>query len=64
MIHYHGTMEKHGRAEKSEISEISKNSEIFSEFSVFVLGQNWKLGNEKTCNNISEISEVPKFFIC
>ena len=57
-------MEKHGRAEKSEISEISKNSEIVSEFSVFVIGQNWKLGNEKTWNNISEISEVPKFLIC
>ena len=43
-------------------------SEIFkSEFSILAIGQNWKLGNKKTRNNISEISkisEVSKFSIC
>ena len=43
-------------------------SEIFkSEFSILAIGQNWKLGNKKTRNNISEISkisEVSEFLIC
>ena len=43
-------------------------SEIFkSEFSILAVGQNQQLENKKTGNNISkisEISEVPKFFIC
>ena len=43
-------------------------SKIFkSEFSIFALGQNQKLGNKKTRNNISkvsEISEISEFLIC
>ena len=43
-------------------------SEIFkSEFSILAIGQNRKLGNKKTRNNISEISEISKvseFPIC
>ena len=43
-------------------------SEIFkSEFSILAVGQNRKLGNKKTRNNISEISEISKvseFPIC
>ena len=43
-------------------------SEIFkSEFSILAVEQNQQLENKKTGNNISkisEISEVPKFFIC
>ena len=43
-------------------------SEIFkSEFSILAIGQNRKLGNKKTRNNIFEffaISEVSKFSIC
>ena len=40
-------------------------SEIFkSEFSILPIGQNWKLGNKKTRNNISETSEVSEFSIC
>ena len=40
-------------------------SEIFkSEFSILAVGQNRKLGNKKTRNNISEISEVSEFSIC
>ena len=39
--------------------------EIFeSEFSILAVGQNRKLGNKKTRNNISEISEVSEFSIC
>ena len=40
-------------------------SEIFkSEFSILAIGQNRKLGNKKTRNNISEISEISEFSIC
>ena len=40
-------------------------SKIFkSEFSILAVGQNQKLGNKKTRNNISEISEVSEFSIC
>ena len=39
--------------------------EIFkSKFSILAIGQNRKLGNKKTRNNISEISEVSEFSIC
>ena len=39
--------------------------EIFeSEFSILAVEQNRKLGNKKTRNNISEISEVSEFSIC
>ena len=39
--------------------------EIFkSEFSILAVGQNRKLENKKTRNNISEISEVSEFSIC
>ena len=40
-------------------------SEIFKpEFSILTIGQNRKLGNKKTRNNISKISEVSEFSIC
>ena len=38
-----------------------------SDFSILAVGQNWKLGNKKTRNNISEISEISElseFSIC
>ena len=57
-----------GQVENSENSEISETrkffSEIFkSEFLILAIGQNRKLGNKKTRNNISEISEVSEFSI-
>ena len=62
---------KSGQVENSEKLEISKSSEIFSEifkseFSILAIGQNRKLGNKKSRNNIyeiSEISEVSEFSI-
>ena len=40
-------------------------SEIFkSKFSIVAVGQNWKLRNKKTRNNISEIPEFSEFSIC
>ena len=40
-------------------------SKIFkSDFSILAVGQNQKLRNKKTLNNISEISEVSEFSIC
>ena len=61
-----------GQVENLETSEISELSEIWaffseifkSEFSILAVGQNRKLGNKKTRNNFSEISEVYKFSIC
>ena len=58
------------KTRKTRKSRKTRNfsSEIFkSEFSILALGQNRKLGNKKTRNNISEIfeiSEVSEFSIC
>ena len=60
--------DRSGQVENSENTEISETrkffSEIFkSEFLILAIGQNRKLGNKKTRNNISEISEVSEFSI-
>ena len=55
------------KTRKTRKSRKTRNfsSEIFkSEFSILALGQNRKLGNKKTRNNISKISEVSEFSIC
>ena len=55
-----------GQVENSETLEISEIPEIFSknfksEFSILAVGQNQKVGNKKTRNNISDIFEISNF---
>ena len=55
------------KTRKAQKSWKSQNffSEIFkSEFSILAVGKNKELGNKKTWNNFSEISEVSEFLIC
>ena len=61
---------RHGNKARQIFGQVesSENSEFFpeicnSEFSILAIGQNRKLGNKKTRNNISEISEVSEFSI-
>ena len=55
-----------GQVENSETLEIPEIPEIFSknfksEFSILAVGQNRKVGNKKTRNNISDIFEISNF---